>query len=126
MALLSSLQEPPCGVRCGNKATTNIGPHATALSGYAVGGRNVISLLVFPTLASRSNVTFTDDSVACLKMLSYILAKGIKHLFETTGGPCIWNSAYYSFVDFGGIEGLFPAKYGRHTHICVLFHTRVG
>jgi hypothetical protein len=41
-----------------------------------------ISLLVFPTLASRSNVTF-NDSVVRLKKLSYILAKEMKHLFET-------------------------------------------
>jgi hypothetical protein len=45
-------------------------------------------------------------------MLSYNLAKEIKHLFETTGGPCIWNSAYYSFVDYGGFEDLFPPKHG--------------
>jgi hypothetical protein len=35
-------------------------------------------------------------------MLSYIWAKKIKHLFETIGGPCIRNSAYYPFVDFLG------------------------
>jgi hypothetical protein len=32
MALLSLLQETPRDVRCGNKATTSIGPHATAFS----------------------------------------------------------------------------------------------
>ena len=116
MALLSSSQEPPCDVRCVNKATTSIGPHATALSDKGMdmwregGMRNFTA--VFSTLASRSNVTFTDDSVVYLKMLYYILAKEIKHLFETTGGPCIWNSAYYSFVYFGGIEYLFPSKHG--------------
>ena len=36
------------------------------------------------------------------------------------GGPCISNPAYYSFVDFWGIEDLFPSKHGWHTHICVL------
>jgi hypothetical protein len=28
--------------------------------------------------------------------------KKIKHVFETTGGPCVRNSAYYPFVDFLG------------------------
>jgi hypothetical protein len=45
-------------------------------------------------------------------MFSYILAKENEHLFETTGGPCIWNFAYYSLVDFWGIEDLFPSKHG--------------
>jgi len=78
------------------------------------GGRATcaISLLVFPKWASRSNVTFTDDPVVCLKMLSYTLAKEIKHLFKKNGGPCISNPAYYSFVDFGEIEDLFPSKHG--------------
>ena len=86
MALLSLLQETPRDVRCGNKATTSIGPHATALSDQGMDmwpEACAISLLVFLTLASRSNVTFTDDSVVRLKKLSYILAKEIKHLFET-------------------------------------------
>ena len=114
MALLSSLQELPCDARWGNKATSSIGPHAAALSDQPMdmwqerGMGNVTAC--FPALASRNNVTFTGDSVVCLKMLSYILAKAINHLVETTGGPCIWNSAYYSFVDFWGIEDLFPSK----------------
>ena len=70
-------------MRCGNKSTTSIGPHATALSDQGMDmwqEARAISLLIFPTLASRSNVTFTDDSVVCLKMFSYILTKEIKHV----------------------------------------------
>jgi hypothetical protein len=103
-------------MRHGNTATTSIGLQATALSDHGMDMRREGGMCnftaCFPTLASRSNITFTDDSVVCLKMLSYILAKEITHLFETTAGSCIWNSAYYSFVDFGGIEDLFPSKHG--------------
>jgi len=113
MDLLFASQQPPSDVRSVKKATTSISPHTTALSDEGMDTwweARAISLFVFPTLASHSNGTFTGDSVVCLKMLSYNLAKEIKYLFETTDGPCIWNSAYY--LEFGGIEDLFPSKHG--------------
>jgi hypothetical protein len=52
MAPLSSLQEPPCDVRCGNKAAANISSHVTALSGHdrIRGGKHVRFTACFPNL----------------------------------------------------------------------------